>query len=225
MDATRPYSYRCEAIEQLLVADKPIDWLFLGDSITHGCIHTAGSRNYVEHFTERIRGEMERTTDYVINTATSGHTTADLLVDLDRRVTRFKPDVVFLMVGMNDAVRGDDGLLQYVNNLEKLADRITGTGAQLILQSPNSVISELAPGRESLEKYMSALKKFAEQRGLPFIDHYGYWTSRNDVVAWLSDPFHPNQWGHTEMAQTIFKAIGIYDPASRTCGLATFNVR
>ena len=46
--------------------------MFTGDSITHGALHTMGWRSYPEHFAERVRWELGRMRDIVINTGISG---------------------------------------------------------------------------------------------------------------------------------------------------------
>ena len=47
-------------------------WVFYGDSITHGALHTYGWRSFVEIFEERLRFEKNHVMDYVINSGTSG---------------------------------------------------------------------------------------------------------------------------------------------------------
>src|SRR5262249_8094820 len=93
-------------IKQLLAAREPVVRIFTGDSITHGALHTLGWRSYPEHFAERVRWELGRMRDVVINTGISGDQTGGLLADLDWRVLHFQPHVVSIMLGMNDCSRG-----------------------------------------------------------------------------------------------------------------------
>jgi len=44
-----------DKIKCRMSSDIPVKWLFAGDSITHGALHTWGWRDYTEHFSERIR--------------------------------------------------------------------------------------------------------------------------------------------------------------------------
>lgn len=81
-------------LPSLQQSSSPRTWLFYGDSITHGVLHTAGARCFSEHFTERLRFELERPDDVVLNTACSGHNTRQMLSPFPQRVARFKPDVV-----------------------------------------------------------------------------------------------------------------------------------
>ena len=48
-----------QAIQKLIRSAEPVKWLFYGDSITHGAVHTFGARDYTEHFTERVRFELK----------------------------------------------------------------------------------------------------------------------------------------------------------------------
>src|SRR5437763_1523904 len=82
-----------------------VKWVFAGDSITHGALHSFGYRDYVEHFAERLRFEMHRTGDLVIKTASDGWRTKNLIDDLDASVLQFSPQVVSIHLGMNDAGR------------------------------------------------------------------------------------------------------------------------
>ncbi len=66
-------------------------WVFTGDSITHGALYTEGWRSYPEHFAERVRWELRRFQDVVINTGVIGEGSARLLANLDARVLRFAP--------------------------------------------------------------------------------------------------------------------------------------
>src|SRR6266511_979426 len=104
-------------IKQFLAGKKALTWVFTGDSITHGALHTLGWRSYPEHFAERVRWELRRMRDVVINTGISGDRTGGLLADLDWRVLRFKPDVVSVMFGMNDCSLGMAGREMFRKNL------------------------------------------------------------------------------------------------------------
>ena len=46
-------------LHQLLKSPAPVKWLFYGDSLTEGSLHTFGYRDFVQLFEERIRCECE----------------------------------------------------------------------------------------------------------------------------------------------------------------------
>src|SRR4051794_7915004 len=92
-----------------ILSGPPVTWVFLGDSITQGVAHTRGRRGYVEHFAERVRGELGRRGDAVVNSGVSAATTEDLLPEFHWRAGRFAPDVVFVMFGAHDILAGGGG--------------------------------------------------------------------------------------------------------------------
>ena len=73
-------------ISKKLKSDFPATWVFTGDSITHGASHTNGFRSYPEHFAERVRYELERFQDIIINTGISGDTADKILESFDWRM-------------------------------------------------------------------------------------------------------------------------------------------
>lgn len=211
-----------ETIKNLLKSRKPSIWVFAGDSITQGAKHTKGIRSYSEVFTERVRWEMGRPRDFIVNTAMSGNTSTDVLNDFDWRVTHFKPNVVSLMIGTNDAATNKNVSVEiFEKNIQKLIEKIRATGAVPLLHTPNPIIAALAKERAGLPAYVNVIRRVAEQQKVVLIDHYLYWeeAARQNKIydAWLNDPLHPNGMGHLQMARTIFKALSIYDPKSFTC--------
>lgn len=215
-------------IHELLDSPKPIKWLFYGDSITHGAYHTMGWRDYTELFSERIRYELGRLNDIVINTAYSGNTTRHLLESFEWRVEQFQPHVVFVMIGTNDCCIDTDGLRvpidEFKKNLEGLVQRIRAmNGAVPILQTTSPLLKGGAPTREeNFPKYMEMIRQVAQETDSPIIDHTDYWQQNDKMKSnvstyWMSDAFHPNEMGHRVFAELIFKEFKIYSPDSTTC--------
>ncbi len=212
-----------ERVKKLLKSDKPLTWVFYGDSITHGSTHTFGWRDYTELFAERIRGELSRPMDMVIDSAISGNKTYDLLESFDWRVGRFSPDVVFVMIGMNDCSENSPiNLDEFTNNLRKLADMIESLGAIAVMQTTCLIIPHHAPDREPFFfDYMEAIRKVSSEKQLPLIDHTAYWQENSEkLFYWMSNAFHPNEMGHRVFAKLIFKSLGIWDSEkSNVCKL------
>src|SRR5690606_9420213 len=123
-----------ERIQEILKQKAPAIWVFTGDSITAGVKHTQGYRSYPEVFGERIRWELHRSRDIIINSAISGNTSQHIVDDFDWRVKQFKPTVVSLMVGTNDC--SDDrkiSLQKFEENLVFLIKGVRELGAIPIL--------------------------------------------------------------------------------------------
>lgn len=211
-----------DRLKTLLARPEPVTWLFLGDSITHGALHTYGARDYTELFRERVLFERGRRLDAVINTAYSGYSTRDLLVAYDLRVARFKPDAVFIMIGMNDCCGQRVPPAEFQQNLRELAGRIQAGGGLPVLQTTCPVIAGKAPGREEhLPAYMDAVRETAAALGLPLVDHAADWEAYGEQRRYylMSDPFHPNAHGHRALAHYLFRAAGLWDDASCVCRL------
>lgn len=214
-----------ERIKTLFGSKDPITWVLTGDSITHGALHTDGWRSYPEHFAERIRWEMGRVRDVVINTGISGDTVPGLLADLEHRVTRFKPTVVSIMMGMNDATKGEAGRHEFKKSYLELVDRLRAeTDALILLHTPNP-ITPVATSRADLPAYAEIIREVAAEKGVALVDQEKLWNEyvalpKKDLNYLLSDgTIHPNNFGHTLMAHNFFKVLGIFDPDSNTCRL------
>lgn len=212
-------------ISALLKEKKPVIWLFTGDSITHGAKHTHGYRSYPEIFSERIRWELARTRDIIINTGISGNTTQNILDDLDWRVRQFRPDVVSMMIGTNDCAKGRVSIELFEENLNALVKAFRELKAVPILHTPNIIIVEKDPSRSRLAEYAAVIRKVASDKNTILVDNYKLWmdTSANDKGAkvfadWLNDPLHPDGEGHSEIARLMFRELSMFDPDAPTCG-------
>ncbi|MBZ4191392.1 SGNH/GDSL hydrolase family protein [Niabella sp. 3A5MI-3] len=215
-----------EKIALLLKAGTPNKWLFTGDSITQGAKHTHGMRSYVEIFSERIRWELGRVRDAVINTAVSGNTSRDLIEDIEWRLLQYKPQAVFIMLGTNDAVVQKDVPVElFQRNIRTLVERVRGINAVPVLLSPNPIVEAKAPERAALRNYIQALRETAGSASVTLVDVWDKWNTelakkykglQEDQL--LNDPLHPNGRGHREIAMMLFRSLSIFNEKDPTCG-------
>ncbi|MBO9592674.1 MAG: SGNH/GDSL hydrolase family protein [Niabella sp.] len=213
-------------ITGLLKGKEPVKWLFTGDSITQGAKHTHGMRSYPEVFSERVRWELGRVGDVVINTAISGNTSMDICKNLDQRIFQYHPQVVLLMLGTNDAATQKKITPDaFKANITTIIDRIRAQNAIPVLLSPNRIITAKAPERAALKDYVAVLDDLAVSRSLVYVNVWAAWETGlkekykgQQHARLLNDPLHPNGFGHQEIAILLFKAFSIYDPAAATCG-------
>lgn len=192
----------------------PVTWLFYGASVSQGAFHTHGWRGYSEIFAERVRFEMNRPLDVVLNNSFSGYTSGQLLEHFNRCVQPFKPQVVFLMIGMNDCSSPRNVSPEtFANNLRELCARISDLGGIPVLQTPNYLLPGADPDRlANFPKYREVIVSLAKETQSFLIDHWGEWEGCGDNASyWMSDGLHPNQYGHLFFAHTVFQALGIYD--------------
>lgn len=199
-----------------LAGTDPLTWVITGDSITHGLVHTHGERSYAEHLHELIRGELARTRDVLINSAISGHRIIDILGDFDRRVASWRPDVVTLMIGTNDmsTLPGSPYVepAEFTASLRVFVGRIRDLGAIPVLQTPPSVDTANAPGRERIAEFSHAVRDAAAADDVILVDQNDRFTELGaGGVPWglMNDPFHPNAAGHAALALGLAEALGI----------------
>jgi lysophospholipase L1-like esterase len=211
-----------QTLQNLLHQPHQLTWVFTGDSITHGALWTNGARSWSELVSERLRWEMRRTRDLVINTAISGNRADDILTDFDWRVAHLHPDVVTLMIGMNDCSAGPAGQKHFAANLEELVTRIRALGAIPILATTNTTLKD--PNRTDLPAYNAIVRSVATRQNVILVDNWAYWQhNRNaaNLSLWLGNPIHPNACGHIELAQEFLRKLDLLDPKSPTSTLPT----
>ena len=220
--AQEPDAAELDRIKALIKKPDPIIWLITGDSITHGALHTHGYRSYPEHFAERVRWELRRVRDVVINTGISGDRVPGLAKDLEHRVLQFKPTVVSIMMGMNDATARPEGREAFRAAYIELVDRLRDeTDALILLHTPNP-ITAAATQRSDLPAYAQIIREVAVDRVVALCDQHKIWqdyvrSRKSDLNYLLNDgTIHPNGWGHVLFAHSLCKTLGIHDRASNT---------
>jgi hypothetical protein len=108
------------------------------------------------------------------------------------------------MMGMNDCADGAAGRDAFGSNLSKLTT------------TPMYPLGSDSQRRKAFPPITISFVKLHTNGGSA-VDHYWHWLKvkkyEGELLYWLSDgAFHPNELGHREMANLIFKELGIYDP-------------
>lgn len=213
--AVTPGAHDLGRLHRRLQDQRPLTWVFTGDSVTQGAKWTGDDRPYPEIFAERIRWELHRSRDIVINTAISGNHTQDILDDFDWRVGRFHPDVVSLMIGMNDCVGGSTGEAAFASHLADLVRRIRALGAIPILHTTNTTLYDR--DRVDLPRYNAIVRSVASSTQVILVDNWSDWQQNRtpaNLGEWLGNPIHPNGLGHIQIARQLLETLGLFDPAS-----------
>ena len=209
-----------QSIQSLLKNPEPIRWLFAGDSITHGALHTMGWRDYVELFGERVRWEMGRMRDCVIKTACSGWRIGELRDDFEWSIAQYRPHVVSINVGMNDCTAKTEGRAEFEKVYLEVVGRIREkTQAQVLLHTPIRILPSETSRAPFLADYACAVREVAARTGTALVDHFADWEpfEANGWMAYqLSDAIHPNECGHRLMNRSLLKVLGIWDEKTIT---------
>src|SRR4051794_24505915 len=143
-------------------------WVMAGDSITAQHLHS----NYFEAF---CYARYPRLTFAFRNSGVGGHTVPSTLARFDYDVAGWKPTVVSVELGMNDAGRTPTDA--FVANMGTMVARIRGVGARPVILSASPVNDGLGAGKFSprnarLDEYATALKGFCEREKVPYADQF-----------------------------------------------------
>lgn len=206
--------------------------VFLGDSITHQCLYTQYLEDY---FYTRFPDRRI----HCHNAGISGDKVGDALVRFDEDVAAFHPQVVTVLLGMNDGKYEDFDaatFAAYTDGMAKLLDRIAAIGAKAVVMSPTMFDHhQLALQMENpeyrfrersfdknynalLAYYGGWLRERAGERGLAFADLWGPMNEstfserrREPDFTLVPDAIHPAPAGHCQMSFELLRQV----PAGR----------
>lgn len=152
----------------------------------------------------------------ILNAGISGNTTDDVLVRLDE-ATKGQPQKLFLMIGINDLLRGRS--VSYVlDNIGKILEgiRIESPRTTVYLESVlpvNNSLSAKQYGTVDSQKIVSLnakLDELARQQGIVFIDLYSHFCGADNqlYVSYSQDGLHPNARGYSQWRGIISPYLG-----------------
>ena len=184
----------------------------LGDSVT--CGNLAGDvraeQLYVYQLEEQFR--QVGASIQLIPSALDGVDTRYALRRFDRMVAAHRPDVVCVMLGLNDVLpagaRAPITPQQYDQNLRLLIDQIRHLDAQPILATPTPRLSsdnaEAEAGLGDLMRdYVQTAMQVAETCSLRLIDAYSPFLKIDNLWRLIPDGIHPSAQGHEMIAQAF----------------------
>ncbi|MCM8532234.1 MAG: SGNH/GDSL hydrolase family protein [Lentisphaeraceae bacterium] len=139
----------------------------------------------------------------LINSGGSGKDSNWGLANLEKKVLKHKPDVVFIEFGMNDAVTRFKNTKETVeHNIELMITRIqkSFSNCEIILATMNPAFHPDGhrSNRKALNDYYEIYRELAETHNLPLIDHFKNWQSflkGKDYKLYIPDAIHPNKLG------------------------------
>ncbi|NEB80872.1 SGNH/GDSL hydrolase family protein [Streptomyces sp. SID14478] len=172
---------------------------------------TQGARGWGEHLHERLRWQLGRHTDVVVNTGVSGWSAPDVLREQDWVSGRFRPDVLSVSLGTNDCLAGDAGLPAFREAMRKFVEG-AGSRTQVVLHTPVLVSFAERERRAAMPAYRQAVRELAAESGALPVDHEAHRRAHHqaaDPIGWLDDPAPPNAAGQLQMAQVALRAMGL----------------
>ena len=200
-----------------LVTNAPLRYLALGDSYTIGTGASSKAHNYPSILATRL-AEKTGTKIELTNPAVNGFTTVDLISNELSLVERLKPQLVSILIGVNDLVQGRlPG--DYKKSLVKIYDAIgklgLAKGRVIAISIPNWSVAPAArtfgnpEGIKALtETFNEIAKSEADKRGFTWIDISAASTSASESPGWISsDKLHPGDPQYAAWAEAIWEVV------------------
>lgn len=197
-------------IRRKLLAGEAVRVVCFGDSVTGVYYHTGSRRAYTDMLGIALRQIAPQAKVEMINAGISGHTTENAMARIDRDVIAHKPDLVTVMFGLNDMTRVP--LEAYRDNLKAIVQRCQAAGSEVILATPNNVITSAGRPTEKLIQYGDAIRQVGFELNVPVCDVYRELDAvrQHSETEWrllMSDAIHPNMAGHKRIATCLAQSI------------------
>ncbi|WP_194949018.1 GDSL-type esterase/lipase family protein [Actinomyces trachealis] len=207
-------------ISRLLGQPAPVSWVLAGDSITQGVWHSHGMARFADYFGSYLRTDgaqgQARSQDTVTNTGVSSAKSSDLVGNLDTWVTGYRPQVVVMSVGMNDALQKVP-LETYRGNLRQALKAVRDQGGVPVLQTQNYT-KKTNGFNDTLDRYFTVMREVALETDTVLVDVARFWRDTNNGQAvnpyLMGDDIHPNERGHLLWAQLLLRTLGALEPTS-----------
>jgi acyl-CoA thioesterase-1 len=192
-------------------------YLALGDSYTIGTGASGTTHNYPSILAARLTAATG-TKVGLTNPAVNGFTTQDLIDNELGYVEQLKPQLVSILIGVNDLVQGrtpDQYLKSLMKIYQSVAELKLAAGRVIAISIPNwSVVPAAAtfgnPAgiRELTETFNEIARKEAEARGFKWVDITAVSTSGLGAPGWISsDQLHPGDPQYAAWADVIWEAV------------------
>lgn len=194
--------------------DEPRKIIAFGSSNTELTWANQGWHNWVDWLSITMRDHIGKHV-HVLNQGVGGDTTEDLLRRADRDVFSYRPDLVIITIGGNDAIRGMDRE-RYRSLLKEICETTTASGSVPILQTYYCPLyDESEDGfRERFEANMESVRQTADELGLLLVDQYRrfeplYRSAPDTYARIMRDWIHLNAAGNFMMGQYLCSVLGL----------------
>lgn len=196
------------AVEPIAAFGSGAKILFQGDSITDGNRGRNADPNHIlghgyafiiaaRHGAAFPEAQLD-----FLNRGVSGNTVLELEKRWQKETLDLKPDVLSILIGVNDDGRGIS-LEQYEQVYDKLITDAKGANPQLKLVICEPFWNPKSPLNEKQRARQAIAAKLAKQHGaafVPFQRIFDEATKRAPADYWIWDSVHPTYRGHQLMA-------------------------
>lgn len=187
--------------------------VFFGDSITDSCKNNDTKYQFGAGYVNMLQADIKVFNPdlniNIYNEGISGNQTEDLLERFQKDVKSKNPNLVFLLIGINDVWHPLENnkipdIDAIINRLSIIVTNIKELKSDIVLLSPflfptDAFFQSMKP---YFDKYIMAFYDFVKNNNLKLIDTYKIMQSANNF-ALTKDSVHPTIYGHAIIAQAI----------------------
>ena len=180
-------------------------YLALGDSYTIGTGASDAAHAWPSIIAARLGAELT-------NPAVNGYTTLDLIRDELPYLERVKPDVVSVLIGVNDLVQGRSAE-DYRRSLETIYDAVSGRTVVAVSIPTWSYVPAANDfgGADHVDRSTRLFNELARDqavgRGYTWVDISDASTSGVGTAGWIAgDELHPGDAQYAAWAEAIWAA-------------------
>ncbi len=171
----------------------------VGDSLTAG-LGVAEVQAYPAQLASRLQADGYNYR--VINAGVSGETSSGALSRIEWVVSSLDPDIVILVTGANDGLRGlDAGLLE--SNLDRLVAILKDQDIQVVMGGM-LMLPNLGP--DYTRAFAEIYPRIAEKHDVIFIPFFLEGVAGQADLN-QSDKLHPNAVGYTRIVETVYPFV------------------
>ncbi|WP_439022738.1 SGNH/GDSL hydrolase family protein [Bacillus thuringiensis] len=187
----------------------------IGDSFTEGIgdeVEGIALKSWVDHFVQLCVNDIE-----YVNFAKRGLVTKEIRSQQLEKALTFKPDLVSLIAGANDVLKGRWNHQAYKNDMEFMIDKLSKTDADIIIANLPDFTVRLPFSsekkqviQEQLLEANDVIRSLSREYKLHHID---FWNHQlvTDNTLWSTDLIHPNSKGYVKVAELIFNSLPVHD--------------
>ncbi|PES11857.1 lipase [Bacillus cereus] len=188
-------------------------FLAIGDSFTEGIgdeVEGIALKSWVDHFVQLCEKDIE-----YANFAKRGLVTEEIRLQQLEKALTFNPDLVSLIAGANDVLKGRWNHDAYKNDMEFMIDTLSKAGADIIIANLPDFTVRLPFASEKKQEIKEQLLEANEvihslSREYK-LHHVDFWNHHlvNDNTLWSKDLIHPNSKGYVKVAELIFSSLPV----------------
>jgi acyl-CoA thioesterase I len=185
----------------------PLKYLALGDSYTIGTGASDDAHAWPSIIASRLGAELT-------NPAVNGYTTEDLIREELPLFARLEPDLVTVLIGVNDLVQGR-AAEQYRRSLARIYDEVRAAPTVVAVSIPTwSYVPAAAQfgGRDKVERLTAVFNAIAHEeasaRAFAWVDIGPASTAGVGTPGWIaSDDLHPGDPQYAAWAEAIWPVV------------------